>query len=146
MKKLLIICVGKESFNNLGIETQALDSKGVGTGLPNVIIQDEIEIVPASDIKELATIIKNDLHEDRDRIVVMGDSSVLPPIEQHRLNDVKSNIIQLIEVPTDSVKNTVEQIVAKSSELSNIETEISNEEFNTENNEGYIESIFSKLF
>lgn len=118
MKKKLIICVGSKPFiESLGLETQALDSEGIGTGLPNVKITPDIEITSVSDIRELSTLIKNDLDEDKDRIVLLDDNMVVNPVDQHRLEDIKSQGVVAVSAPEIVVKNIVSKINDTSPEL-----------------------------
>lgn len=142
-KKKLIVIVGDNAFiDSFGIETQALDSQGIGTGLPNVKIlkNEKADVVAVSGIKELSTVIKNDLQESRDRIIVLGDTSLLPPVEQHRLEEVKKNVSNTIEVAGESpVERTVENIIDKSDGLVDLENEI-NEEVSLES---YLDDRFN---
>lgn len=118
MKKKLIICVGSKPFiESLGLETQALDSQGIGTGLPNVKIIPDIEITSVSDVRELSTLIKNDLDEEKDRIVLLSDNLVVNPVDQHRLEDIKSQGVNVVSAPENDVKNIVSKINDTSPEL-----------------------------
>lgn len=119
MKKKLIICVGNKAFiDGIGLETQALDSEGIGTGLPNVVIEPEVEVASAADVKELYTVIKNDLIEDRDRIVLMSDGVIKNPVDLHRIDELKSNGVVVHELTANSdKKGIVEKITSVSPEL-----------------------------
>lgn len=129
MKKKLIICVGNKAFiDGIGLETQALDSEGIGTGLPNVIIEPEVEVASAADVKELYIVIKNDLIEDRDRIVLLSGDVIKNPVDLHRIDELKSNGVLVHELTADSdKKGIVEKITSVSPELAEVGLSIGTE-------------------
>jgi hypothetical protein len=133
VKKLLVVCVGginkyngigtedftenvvsvatelksaiqkKVTLRDVGLETQQLDEVGIGTGLNNVVFDDTVEIKEVNDVTEAAEVIKNDVNEDRERAVVLGNNLHMSLNNQKQLEEIESTgtaVYSPIEVPT----------------------------------------------
>lgn len=74
----------------IGIETQAMDTEGIGTGLPYVTLSSDVTFVEASDVNALKTELAQEISEDTDRIIVLGNNIHMGPKEVETLDNVKS--------------------------------------------------------
>jgi hypothetical protein len=173
MKKLLVICIGQMcDYRNIGtedyektyikssdalkhqmcryltnvgygLESQELDTKGVGTGLPNVQLQEAVEVIDVEDIQAAQDILKSEIAEDRQTVIVMNKPSGESEEEIKSLPDT-------VIYGSDQINTAAKEIAEYAEAVSEPEMDLSPEdleelETSGVGTEGFFENLFTSM-